>query len=364
MLPQVKRLLKTIIVFGTLYLTVPVCMAQVLSFDNLLTTAALPQPKFDVYIFKKGFLQTGKSQHADTLVNQYTCRKVITKKGKPVDTIMRLLSRAVCKDFFSVKYITTSPAECAALKEKMKAAKFYCNEEADSLTAPSLLYQNYDVTISTSTAMVDSITTYTFLFYQKIFPKPADIFYADDLLTFTSHEYLVYFFGENNVKKDIYFLSGNEMAKCSVLFSNTQRQVVFIWQDEVNRSGIANLLFGGQQRLKSTMENNNFIGESNWLFKSGIRAGMTLYELRNLNGNDFKFYGGNSVNSGSIIPDNGGKLDFKKEDIILGCINCKDGKFSSTSILNADDALADGRIVFVLSVILNPPNNPVAAKLE
>ena len=308
-------------------------------------------------------MQTGKGQQGDTLIYQYTYRKVITKKGKPVDTIMRLLSRAGCKDFFSIKYVTNSPDEYVLLKQKMKAAGFFCSEEADSAAMSSLFYQSRDVTIVISRAVVDSLPVYSFSFYQKIFPKPEDIYYADDLLTFTSHEYLVYFFGENNVKKDIYYLSGNEVAKCSVLFSNTQRQVVFIWQDEVNRVGISNLLFGGQQRLKSAMENSNFIGENSWLLKSGIRPGMSLYELRNLNGNDFKFYGGNSANSGSVLPDNAGKLDFKKEDIILGCINCKDDKFSSATILNADDALADGRIVFVLSVILNPPNKLVVSKL-
>lgn len=364
MLLKVIKAMKTCMFFAALVIAAPAGMAQVLSFDNLLTTTSLQQPKFDLYIFKKGFLPAGKSQHGDTIITQYTYRKVITKKGKPVDTIMRQLKRVSFKNNFSIDYFTTSQEECSAIKEKMIAAKFYCNEAADSLDAPALLYQSNDVTISTSMSLIDSVPTYSFLLYQKIFPQPEDIYYADDLLNFSSHEYLVYYFGEKNVKKDIYFLSGNEMTKCSVLFSNTPRQVVFIWMDEINRLGIANLLFGGQQRLKSTMESNNFIGESNWLFKSGIRAGMTLYELRNLNGNDFKFYGGNSANSGSIIPENGGKLDFNKEDIILGCVNCRDEKYASSKILNADDALADGRIVFVLSVILNPPNPSLAAKLE
>jgi hypothetical protein len=80
---------------------------------------------------------------------------------------------------------------------------------------------------------------------------------------------------------------------------------------------------------------------------------MTLYELRKLNESDFKFFGGRSPNTGSIIPDKNGKIDFKKLDIILGCINCDDNKFSSATEINADDALADGRIVFVLSVSIN-----------
>ena len=103
------------------------------------------------------------------------------------------------------------------------------------------------------------------------------------------------------------------------------------------------------------MSNASFVGESTWFCKSGLRAGMSLYELRKLNDNNFKFYGGRSRNSGAVIPETNGKLDFKKEDIILGCINCNDTQFSKASEINADDALAEGRILFVLSVCLNAP---------
>ena len=191
-------------------------------------------------------------------------------------------------------------------------------------------------------------------FCKKRFPKSKDIYYADDLLTFTSHEYLVHYFGEQNVKKDIYFLSGNEIAKCSVLFLNTNRQVVFIWADEQNRCAISSLLFGGQQNLASSKESGKYVEENNWSLKSGIRPGMSLLELRMLNGNDFKFYGGNSINSGSVIPDGVGKLDFKKEEIILACLNCRDDKYSTAKVVNADDSIEEGRILFVLSIILNP----------
>ena len=35
-------------------------------------------------------------------------------------------------------------------------------------------------------------------------------------------------------------------------------------------------------------------------------------------------------------------------------MNCKDDLYRSTAIMNADDAIADGRILFILSVILYP----------
>ena len=85
----------------------------------------------------------------------------------------------------------------------------------------------------------------------------------------------------------IYFLSGNEIAKCSVLFLNTNRQVVFIWSDEENRCSISSLLFGGQLNLKSSMETGKYVAENNWMLKSGVRPGMSLLQLRILNENDF-----------------------------------------------------------------------------
>lgn len=354
----------SIAVISAIFLLIQNMQAQVLTFDNLVTIASLTQPKSEAYISKKDFIQKERAQHADTSILYYTCIKVPNKKNKTVDSTQRKLSKAIFKDEFSVTWQTTSSEEAGEILGRMKAAGFYSAGEGDTASAAPLLYQHGDMTINTAVSIHDSTNVYSFTFYRKSFPNPQDIYYADDLLNFTSHEYLVYFFGEPNVKKDIYYLSGNEMVKCSVLFSNTPRQVVFIWADEVNKTGISNLLFGGQQRLESSSRNSSFVGESNWMLKSGVHAGMSLYELRMLNGNDIKFYGGNSANSGFVVPENSGKLDFKKEDIILGCINCQDDKFASSEIVNADEAIADGKIVFVLSVILNAQTSAIAAKLE
>ena len=104
-------------------------------------------------------------------------------------------------------------------------------------------------------------------------------------------------------------------------------------------------------------------------FKSGVHPGMTLYELRILNGDDIQFYGGNSLKTGTVITGNKGKLDFYKEEIILGCVNCNDNNFARTETMNADDAIKDGKILFVLSVVLNAvekdntkPNQPMVSK--
>jgi hypothetical protein len=328
--------------------------AQILSIEQLVKYTNLPHAKFESALEKKYFLATNKLQQADTLYTNFKYAKLSSKKNAIVDSTIRLLKKAACKDTVCITYQTSSYAEFCGLRAEMKAAGFYCNQEADSLILPKLLYQYNDYTIHLNAIVQDSVQLYGIQIQQQLFPNPQDMFYGDDLLVFTSHEYLVYFFGAENVKKDIYFLSGNEVSKCSILFSNTPRQVVFLWKDEVNRCGIESLLFGGQQKTKSAIENGGFVGQSNWVLKSGIHPGMPLFELRKLNNNNFKFYGGNAANTGSIIDEKNGHVNFKKEELTLGCVNCNDDAYSRTTILTADDALAAGRIVFVLSVCLYP----------
>jgi hypothetical protein len=185
-------------------------------------------------------------------------------------------------------------------------------------------------------------------------PVDKDLHYAEDLLEFTSHEYLVYYFGAKNVKKDIYYFAGNDIVNCSVLFINTKRQVIFIWKDGLNRRKIDNLLFGGQHKLKSQQENDNFIAENSWVLKSGVHASMPLFELMTLNEKEIAFCGGDAANPGLVIPESTGKVDFGNADIILGCMNCNDDKFLSTKIMYAGKALQDGRVLFVLTIALYP----------
>ena len=342
-----------------LCVSVQTVFSQGIQLEQLISVASMPQQKFDPFMIKKGFSQTLFQQKADSNMQTYQWIKPSPKRNRLIDSSTRILQRNSCKEQLFITYQTSSLQELQGFKAQMAAKGFYSNSAStDSISDQPRLYQHQDFTIKTCVEIKDTIVLYAFKIYKKSFPDLGDIVYADDLLTFTSHEYLSYFFGEQNLKKDFFFLSGDEVTRCSVLFPNTNKQVVFLWKDEVNRNGIANLLFGGQQKLKSTLEDNaSYVAESVWVLKSGIHAGMPLYQLRILNGNDFTFYGGNSPNTGSVLPNKTGKLDFKKEDILLGCVNCDDNKFNTTTTLQADEAIADGRIVFVLSVMLNPPSS-------
>ena len=82
------------------------------------------------------------------------------------------------------------------------------------------------------TEAVDEDSTHEYCFKLTIRKMPAKIKYAEDLLQFDSHEFLTSFFGKQNVKKDLYYFSEKELQKCSVLFSGSRYQVVFVWGDE------------------------------------------------------------------------------------------------------------------------------------
>ncbi|MEO6719745.1 MAG: hypothetical protein ABIN67_05225 [Ferruginibacter sp.] len=330
-----------------------VLYGQSLSLNDLFAITLLTPPKFDSYILEHGFVDAGKDYQGDTVVNLFNCRRIINEPGKLITTINKSLSRYNVTGESLITYQTEDFNEFLQIKQQVKSAGFLCYAN-DSIISSGVLYQKNDLSVYVFTMDSDSAKQYAFRVKRKMLPKVKSVRFAEDLLQFTSHEYLAYVFGEKNVKKDVYFFSENELAKCSVLFLNTDRQAVFLWEDGENNCTLSNLLIGGQQMLKSSLENNSFVSQNNWRLKNGMHAGMTLYELRMLNGQDFKFYSGNSDHTGMVLSDISGKVNFDQQGVILGCMNCRDSKFMTTSVMSAEEAIGEQRILFILSIILSP----------
>ena len=68
----------------------------------------------------------------------------------------------------------------------------------------------------------------------------------------------------------------------------------------------------------------------------------------------FNFNAGNSSNTGMILTESTGKINFKKENIILGCMNCTDAAFYKKTVISSDEAIEEERILFVHTIILDP----------
>ena len=326
-------------------------LCQVYCALNLLESSSVPKQKFDSYVSKKGFNYLGSTYLNDTIARDYNFKGI--GKIKATNAVHRAITIFNTKEDFCFTYRTTSTDEYRKIIADIKQEGFFSNQENENGLV-SKLYQSNDVTVCVSEKQVDTLNEYTFLIRKQILPKPKEINFAEDLFVFNSHEYLKYYFGEENVKKDIYYLSEKKIGKCSIIFPNTNRQVVFLWGDEVNNNNLSKIYIGGQLMAESSITYDQNVAENIWQLKSGIRQGMSLYQLRKLNDAAFDFNGGNSAYTGMVATANSGKLDFKKESVVLGCMNCNDAAFYKKTIVNSDEAIQDERILFVHTIILDP----------
>ncbi|MBS1512284.1 MAG: hypothetical protein JST86_15650 [Bacteroidetes bacterium] len=318
--------------------------------------AAAGKQKAESYIAKKGFAFTGTDYKTDTVQRDYEFRSKIKIDSFPVQ---RSITSFSTKEDFSLAYHTTSTPEYRKILSTLKSQGFFCNTEKDSLSATPRLFQHNDLTVCISRKPIDDSTAdYTFVLHKQELPKPKQISFAEDLSAFNSHECLRFYFGDKNVKKDVYYLSDMKLGKCSILFPNTSRQAVFLWGDEVNNCNLSKIYIGGELMAETNMTYENNIPENEWRLRSGVHPGMSLYQLRMLNDAAFEISGGNSPTTGLVAADSTGKINFKMAGVILGCMNCTDPAFSRMKTINSDVAIQEERILFVHTIILDPRIKP------
>ena len=331
---------------GTVY-------AQAPGFDFLIQLTELSKSRFEPTIQRKNFTALREEQSGDSIITVF--QQQLPRKTKfQTDSALRIIARIESQNTSEILYTTSSAGEWYNLRMEILRAGFHGADEADSNFLEPQLFQhnNLSIELLQTNGTNEGRLEYHFKIRKTELPDPGKMQFGEDLLAFDSHEQLVWYFGDQYVKKDNYFLSGNEVIRCSILFRNTPRQVVFLWKDEKNRRDLAGVLFGGQQYIENGMGQNGFVAENDWYFKNGIKVGMPLVRLRMINDDNFNFHGGQSADTGLIIAQNSGKLDFDTYQTILGCINCNDEQFGNLKIVDADDAISDGRIAFILSVFL------------
>jgi hypothetical protein len=325
--------------------------SQVITAAHLIETAKVPRQKFESYIVKQNFAFVGNDFKGDTIIREYVYRQPAKAKK---DSVNKSLSYFSTKEDISYSLTINSADDGKRLIKEFKKEGFFCNSENDTSSVAPMLYQHNDYSVLINTKPVDTFIAYTFLIRKQEMPKPKDIKFAEDLFVFSSHEQLRYYFGDENVKKDIYYLADNKKRQCTIIFANTGRQAVFLWDDELNNCRLSKIYIGGQLHTGGAIDYDKNVAENLWQLKSGVHPGMSLYTLRVLNDASFNFYGGNNVNTGMIFTDSTGKINFKKDNIILGCMNCNDNRFKKQTVINSDEALSDERILFVHTIILDP----------
>lgn len=330
-------------------------MAQEIPAARFTNLVASTVAKTETFLASQNYSMVLSELSNDTVYKTYEFRPAKNKKQQK-DSAVRSIVVANLKDQYDVTYHTSSHAEYLQILASLKKQGFQCDYDNEATLRPtSYLYQYGDQTAELQVKDEDGQSSYCIKLHRQAMPGSEELQTADDLLKFTSHEYLVHYFGEKNVKKDLFYFAENDVVNCSVLFMNTNRQVIFVWKDAMNRRTIDNLIFGGQNKLKSQQGHNGPKVQNQWRLKNGLRPGMHLVELRNLNKKEILFCGGNAPNPGLILPESSGEIDFHNTDVVLSCVNCTDEKFLISPRLGSDVELNQGRILFVLSVVLYPP---------
>lgn len=238
-------------------------------------------------------------------------------------------------------------------KRLMKTGYFY--DKAKDYTKDSLiLYQRKNLAILASFVLKDSMPNYTFLVEEKRIPDITEVKYGEDLLHFDSHEFLASYFGEENVTKDMYYLSEKELKKCSILFSGTNRQVVFVWKDENNLNELDYIILSNVLPTAGAAKFSGVTGNNEWTLHNGIYPGMTIKELLKLNEIDFEIYGNSSDLAFMIKPETAGKIDFKKTAVMLACNSCDTDRYFNKKLVSALALAKQNLPLYVYDVIIYP----------
>ena len=324
--------------------------AQAFSVDDLLALSSLSPKKFDHYLSQKGFFCT------DRTIEDNATALTFLGQGKP-DSAATLCENRKVRLFkkdnaYCFAFQTSSIDEFRLGKNRLRGSQQFYTLGRDTGSSSPLLFQYRNITIDARQGSEDGNPVYTFVLKKK--ELPALPRYAEDLLKFDSHEYLLSYFGADNVKTDVYYFSETKIKKCSVLFGNSNRQVVFVWEDEDNLCKLSYILISGILPTENGMPFNDNISRNKWVFRSGIYSGMSIRELLELNGRDFSFYGIKSEFSLMVEPVNTGYIDFKRTGVMLSCLDGTGSPLLKRDKINALDAVENRLALHVFYIVLAP----------
>lgn len=326
--------------------------SQKFSAKDFLFASSLPEKKFENYLSKKKFIPSGSRSKNDTILNIYSSKE--KKNKKDTLQIKRSIEAFQTKSSLSFTYFTSLKDEYAENLKALKEAGFYCGNENDTT---AILFQKKNLSVLAGfNPEPGGDTLYSLFFNHQELPSPEKILFAEDLLQFYSHEYLVSVFGQKNAIKDLYYFSEKEISKCTVLFPKTSRQAVFIWEDQENFCKPSSLIIGGNTNTGGSANYDGVIDENVWHSKEGVYSGMSLHSLMKLNGTGFKFYGKNTTAPYMIVPENTGSLNFKTNRILLGCLNPTSSQLLNNSTVSANEILSDNLGIYVFMMMLVPPS--------
>ena len=328
------------------------------SIRDLAAMSQMTVQKFDAHILKKDYRRDYYSPRETQTEYAY-----YQQKPKKKEKMLHTLSYKAESDLTHVGFQTSSEKERDELFEELRRSGFVQYGKPAPATQLHSLYQKDEYTVGYSVEIKDTVTLYTFLLQRKSLPKVKEVAYAEDLLPYSSHEYLRSSFGAGNVREDVFYYSETETNKCSVLFPGTEREVIFVWQDEQQLRKPAFLLVGGNLKPDNSLAANRQIRHNVWRSRQGVYAGMSLQELEDVNNGVVKFYGWHTEQAGMLLPQNSGTINFKELGLVLHCINC-DSEVKPINVVSSNQAIQQAQKVHVATLVILPQKESGTAAVQ
>jgi hypothetical protein len=317
------------------------------SINSLVELTAVHTPKLGENLNRKGYkFFNPEENHGDVNTFKKTLKDKISFKQ---------IEKFNHNDTATIIFQTSFETEFNQLLGELLEAGFYFPDKQVFAQGQFPAYQKGSITVHPSTKIIDDRRVYYFKVQRKLLPTVRKIVFAEDLMQLSSHEYLAAVFGSQNVKKDFFYFSEDEVNKCSVLFPNTSMQVIIVWKDEINNQDISFFVIGGQLKDASANINYKDIQYNKWHSKNGVYVGMSLRQLIELNEKPVNFYGWDTEQPGLLSNQNPGKIDFKKTGIQLNCLDCNADKFyTNNGLISSSRILNDNRRIFVSTIVIIP----------
>jgi hypothetical protein len=329
-------------------------MAQSIDMKELTSLLDLSQGKLETHLQKKGFKRNLFEENGDLGIC-YTKEE----KGKSVKRNTRSFQIKTLDRGYQLSYRTTCCEEDSVLKTELRSMGF--NYSACKDPSLPVLYQKEAITVESCTKKIDTAVYYEITATKRELPKRRDIAGAEDLLQLDANEYLCEVFGKENVKTDVFYFTETETNKCSVLYPNTNREAIFIWNDEANMKGLSFIVIGGSLKPKARTNSVNQIAHNAWASRQGVYCGMSLKELVELNQAPVRFYNWQTESAGYLAPNNKGAIDFNRVGVVFNCMNCSFVKVANSQITESESALDENQKVYVTTLIILPEKKSTEA---
>ncbi len=323
--------------------------AQSFSARDFLNVAQMASKDISRFMLKKKFIVYKNNHGVDSVPISF----IPKVKGWKSDDIPQLRIDVFQND--DCRYLiwhTTSFDEFLEGQQSLVKRKFIYDKTKNINTDSSITFQKNNLSIVTNKEIEDSVINYTFTLKEKKIPD--SIAYADELLQFDSNEFLESYFGKENVKTDFYYFSEKDLKRCSVLFSNTPYQALFVWGDETNLDNLLYIIISNIFPTKSYTENGIPNTSNEWKFQNGIHSGMALRDVLKLNEMDFTIYGNKSDLGFMVKPVETGRIDFKKMGIMFRCPNCFDNEIFNQKEISALDIAKANLPLKVFDIVIYP----------